>query len=56
MGHFTYQIDPSDPKFAGCDTYDIITGQNGLLYVSDGTAGLRVLKYTGKASQSTASR
>jgi hypothetical protein len=46
-GHFIYQIDPSKKEYAGCDTYDIILGQNGLLYVSDGTSGLRVLKYTG---------
>ena len=51
MGHFTYEIDSSKPQFARCDTYDIITGQNGLLYVSDGTAGLRVVKYTGELPQ-----
>ena len=51
VGHFTYQIDPSRPEFAGCDTYDIILGQNGLLYVSDGTSGLRVVKYTGEVPQ-----
>ena len=50
-GHFTYQIDPSRREFAGCDTYDIILGQNGLLYVSDGTSGLRVVKYTGEVPQ-----
>lgn len=47
VGHYTYQIDPSKPEFAGSDTYDVIFGPRGLLYVSDGTAGLRVLKYTG---------
>ena len=50
-GHFTYQIDSSRPQFAGCDTYDVIVGQNGLLYVSDGTSGLRVVKYTGEVPQ-----
>ncbi|OFV92708.1 MAG: hypothetical protein A3H28_09960 [Acidobacteria bacterium RIFCSPLOWO2_02_FULL_61_28] len=48
-GRYTYQIDPSKPEFAGCDTYDVIFGPNGLLYVSDGTAGLRVVKYTGES-------
>jgi hypothetical protein len=51
VGHLTYQIDPSRAEFAGCDTYDIILGQNGLLYVSDGTSGLRVVKYTGEVPQ-----
>ena len=46
-GHYTYQIDPSKPEFAGCDTYDVTFGPGRLLYVSDGSAGLRVLKYTG---------
>jgi hypothetical protein len=54
VGHLTYQIDPSRPEFAGCDTYDIILGQNGLLYVSDGTSGLRVVKYTGEVPQPVA--
>ncbi len=55
-GRFTYQIDPSKPQFAGCDTYDIELGQNGLLYVSDGTSGLRVLKYTGGGQQTAGRR
>jgi len=50
-GHFVYQIDSSKPQYAGCDTYDIELGQNGLLYVSDGTSGLRVLKYTGEVTR-----
>ena len=45
-GYYTYQIDPNKPAFAGCDTYDVTFGPNGLLYYSDGTSGLRVLRFT----------
>jgi len=34
---------------AGSDTYDVILGRDGYRYVSDGTSGLRVLRYTGQA-------
>lgn len=37
-------------RFAGRDTYDAIFGPGGRIYVSDGTAGLRVLRYTGPMS------
>ena len=47
VGHYTYEIDSNNPRMAGCDTYDVIFGPGGLLYVSDGTSGLRVLRYTG---------
>lgn len=33
-----------DPRFVGADAYDVIIGPQGHLYLSDGTAGLRVLK------------
>ena len=48
-GRYVYQVDPAQPAFAGCDTYDVTFGPGGLLYVSDGTSGLRVVKYTGAA-------
>lgn len=34
----------ADERFAGADTYDVIIGPKGHLYVSDGTGGLRVLR------------
>jgi len=34
-------------RFAGQDTYDVVFGRGGQVYVPDGTAGLRVLRYTG---------
>ena len=51
-GHFNYRIDrdlggAEQPAYAGSDTYDVILGPDGYLYVSDGTSGLRVLRYTG---------
>ena len=51
-GHFNYRIDrdlggAEQPAYAGSDTYDVILGRDGYLYVSDGTSGLRVLRYTG---------
>jgi hypothetical protein len=46
-GHYMYKIDPTVPEFAGNDTYDVIFGPGGRLYASDGTSGLRVLRYTG---------
>lgn len=50
-GHFNYRIDrdldSEQAAYAGSDTYDVILGEDGYLYVADGTAGLRVIKYTG---------
>lgn len=34
-------------RFAGQDTYDVVFGAGGQIYVPDGTAGLRVLRYSG---------
>jgi len=55
-GYYEYRIDRDmsprdDLTYAGSDTYDVLFGPGGLLYLSDGTAGLRVLKYTGKELQ-----
>ena len=36
------------PNTPAQDTYDVILGRDGYLYVSDGTSGLRVLRYTGR--------
>jgi hypothetical protein len=51
-GYYEYRIDRDlgyeNPDYAGSDTYDVLFGPVGNLYVSDGTAGLRVLKYTGR--------
>lgn len=51
VGHYEYDLGEdyglSDAKYAGADTYDVIFGPEGYLYVPDGTAGLRVLRYTG---------
>ncbi len=46
--HYMYDIDQNTPAYAGSMTYDVIFGRGGYLYVSDGTSGLRVLKYTGR--------
>lgn len=51
--HYTYQIDANKPAFAGCDTYDVTFGPGGLLYVSDGTSGLRVARYTGPTAKAS---
>ena len=37
-------------RFAGRDTYDVVFGPGGQIYLADGTAGLRVLRYTGPLS------
>jgi len=51
-GHFNYRIDrdldSEQAEYAGSDTYDVILGPDGYLYASDGTSGLRVLRYTGE--------
>jgi hypothetical protein len=56
VGFYEYRIDKnlplrSDLAYVGSDTYDVLFGPEGLLYVSDGTAGLRVLKYKGSGFQ-----
>jgi hypothetical protein len=38
---------PAAQRFAGQDTDDVVFGRGGQIYVSNGTAGLRVLPYTG---------
>jgi hypothetical protein len=48
VGYFKYQLDASNPSLQGSQTYDVIFGPGGYLYVSDGSKGLRVLKYTGR--------
>jgi hypothetical protein len=54
-GHYNYRVDREldEPhaQYAGSDTYDVIIGRDGYLYVSDGTSGLRVLRYTGNTSR-----
>ncbi len=51
-GHYNYRIDSDlsaeESQYAGSDTYDVILGRDGYLYASDGTSGLRVLRYTGE--------
>ena len=51
VGYYQYRIDKDVqtrlPGFAGSHTYDVIFGPGGFLYVSDASAGLRVLRYTG---------
>jgi len=51
-GHYNYRVDKElgneDPRYSGSDTYDVIFGPEGHLYLSDGTSGLRVLRYTGE--------
>lgn len=34
-------------RFAGQDTYDVVFAPGGQIYVPDGTAGMRVVRYTG---------
>jgi hypothetical protein len=50
-GHYNYRIDSElgieEPRYSGSDTYDVVFGPQGHLYVSDGTSGLRVLRFTG---------
>jgi hypothetical protein len=50
-GHYNYRVDKElsteDPRYSGSDTYDMIFGPGGYFYLSDGTSGLRVLRYTG---------
>jgi hypothetical protein len=50
-GHCNYRIDSElgieEPRYSGSDTYDVVFGPQGHLYVSDGTSGLRVLRFTG---------
>ena len=54
-GFYRYEISDelpeADPRFAGADAYDVIIGQHGHLYLSDGHGGLRVLRYTGSPRQ-----
>jgi hypothetical protein len=53
VGRYQYDIrsefkgNPLADHWVGQDTYDVIIGPGGRLYASDGTAGLRVLRYTG---------
>jgi hypothetical protein len=50
-GRYLFQIDDDYKGVTGIpgqDTYDIILGPNNHLYVSDGTAGLRVIRYAGQ--------
>lgn len=50
-GYYNYRIDSDldrrESQYAGSDTYDVIIGRDNYLFVSDGTSGLRVLRYTG---------
>ena len=50
-GYYHYKIDKdlgiTQPNFGASHTYDVIIGPDGHLFVSDASAGLRVLKYTG---------
>lgn len=47
-GSYRYSIDAEwtgeDPTLAGADTYDVVIGPGGYLYLSDGTSGLRVVR------------
>jgi hypothetical protein len=51
VGRYHYRIGDdygnASPSLAGTDTYDAVFDANGYIYVSDGTAGLRVVRYTG---------
>ena len=53
-GYYEYRIDKDfgfdDPKLGASHAYDVLIGKDGLLYVSDAEAGLRVLRYTGPGS------
>jgi hypothetical protein len=55
VGYYEYRIDSDlgvvNPTYAGSDTYDVIFGPGNYLYVSDGTSGMRVLKYTGRGAK-----
>lgn len=55
-GYYEYRVDKDlgkeSPAYAGSDTYDVLFGPEGYLYVSDGTAGLRVLRFTGPGGPS----
>jgi hypothetical protein len=55
VGFYEYRIDSDlgvvNPTYAGSDTYDVIFGPGNYLYVSDGTSGMRVLKYTGRGAK-----
>jgi hypothetical protein len=44
---FVYPSGQTSANYAGSDTYDVLFGPKDYLYLSDGTSGLRVLKYTG---------
>ncbi len=52
IGRYGYRIadelDQHQPEYAGSDTYDVVIGPEGYLYVADATAGLRVLRFTGR--------
>jgi len=50
VGFFEYEINRNNPTYAGSDTYDVLFGPGNFLYLSDGTSGLRVLKYTGRGA------
>jgi len=57
-GYYRYKIDKdlgiSQAGFSGSHTYDVTFGPGGNLYVSDASAGLRVLRYTGRGGPSNA--
>lgn len=48
-GRYEYKIDDDfgTQGHAGADLYDVVFGPDDLLYLSDGSAGLRVVRYTG---------
>lgn len=52
IGRYRYRIADEltehRPEYAGSDTYDVVIGPKGYLYVADATAGLRVLKFSGR--------
>lgn len=51
VGFYEYSIDEDfgveREGYSGSHTYDVLIGENGNLYVSDASSGLRVLRYTG---------